>query len=662
MKRVLIGVLALAVVAIAGLFGINWYAQNRAAREVETAFDQIRSTGAKADHGKVSFDLRTRTLSIADITAEMASQPPVTVKIGNIVASGLSQPDAGRLAAASIESTGIEIEAQAPAPSTFHVTYKAPKVVLKDYAGPARGERLPAGASPLEIYGLLLKQFAAISMSSMTMPSITGQVDFGSAALGRGEFTYANFVLDGIKEGRIASEKIGDVSFTMDVQQPAPKAQNQKMSGHLVDITCSDIDTTAIAAVLDPKSADDERVHRVYRQASIGPYELTSSLGVQMHMDGISVDEVGMRPSKLQLPALLAMVTAQAAPPSPAQMRDLMEKVAGLYEGLSIRNAEMRGLSITTPEGPLKLASMRADLQDGKANLTVEGLDGKSPQGPIKLGRFALKSFDVAGVMRISGQFADPAHRPPAAQALDLLKALQGAELRDLVAPYKTTSKQVRIDNVSLDWGQFVGPIPTQAHVVAKLNSPLDASNPALLPLLAAGVDSAAIDADLGAGWTESAGTFALSPVKLDIGNILSASASVSLAHVPRDVFTVDPQAAMAQATQIEAGGLELTLRDLGGVDLLVAQFARMQSISRDDARQAILATIKAGGNKFGSDNPDVAGAVEAISRFIETPHQTLTLKLIPRAKVPAMQLVQLIGTDPPSAAAQFKIEASTGL
>jgi len=661
MKRVLIGVLALAVVAIAGLFGINWYAQNRAAREVETTFDQIRSTGAKAAHGKVSFDLWTRTLSIADITGETASQPPVTVKIGNIVASGISQPDADRVAAASIESNGLEIEAQTPAPSTFHVTYKAPKIVMKDYAGPAHGERPPAGASPLEIYGLLLKQFAAVSMSSMTVPSITGQVDLGSAALGRGEFTYANLVLDGIKDGRIAAEKISDVSFTMDVQQAA-KAQNQKMSGHLVDIICSDIDTTAIAAVLDPNSADDERIHRVYRQASAGPYELTSSLGVQMHMDGISVDEVGMRPSKLQLPALLASVTAQATPPSPAQMRDLMEKVASLYEGLSIKNAEMRGLSITTPEGPLKLASTRADLQDGKANLTIEGLDGKSPQGPIKLGRFALKSFDVAGSMRIAGQFADPAHRPPAAQALELFKVLEGAELKGLVAPYKSANKQVKIDNISLNWGQFVGPIPTQAHITAKLNSPLDASNPALLPLLAAGVDSAAIDADLGAGWTESAGTFALSPVKLDVGNILSASASVSLAHVPRDVFTVDPQAAMAQATQIEAGGLELTLHDLGGVDILVAQFARMRSISREDARQTILATIKAGGDRFGSDNPDVAGAVEAISHFIETPHQTLTLKLIPRAKVPAMQLVQLIGSDPPSAAAQFKIEASTGL
>jgi hypothetical protein len=343
-------------------------------------------------------------------------------------------------------------------------------------------------------------------------------------------------------------------------------------------------------------------------------------------------------------------------------MRDLTDKVADLYQSLSIGNAEMRGMSVTTPEGPLKLASIRADMQDGKANLAVEGLDGRSPQGPIKLGRFALKAFDVASIMRIGGRFADPTHRPPAGQALELFKVLAGAELKDVVAPYKTTNKQVRLDHASLDWGQFVGPIPTQLHFAAKVNGPIDASNPALLPLLAAGVDTATVDADLAAGWSEDSGTFALSPVKLDISNVLSVSARVSLAHVPREVFTPDPQAAMAQAAQIEAAALELTLRDLGGIDILVAQTARTQNIGRDEARAQLIASVQAFGDRLGSDNPDVAGAVAAVSRFIETPHQMLTLKFSPRAKVPALQLVQLLGSDPSTALTEFRIEASTGL
>lgn len=660
MKRVLIGVLALVVIAIAGFFGVDWYAQRRATREVEAAFEQIRSTGAKADHGKIAFDLWTRTLSIADIHSETASQPPATVKIAKVIARGVSQPDAGHISAASIETSDLEIDARAPAPSTFHVSYKTPTVVVKDYTGPARGERPPAGASPLAIYGFVLKQFATISASSVSAPTVTGTFDLGNPALGRGEFNYAGMTLDGIKDGKIAGEKVAEVSFKFDAQQAG---QAQTMTGHLVHIVASDIDIATIATVLDPQGTSDDQVHRLYRQVSSGAYDLTSSLGMQMHMDGITVDEVGFRPSKLQLPAILAlMARPPLPPPSPAEARDIANKAADLWEGIVVKNQEIRGTSVKTPQGTLKLASAHADMQDGKVDFALEGLEAQTPQGPIKIGRFALKSLDMAGIMRTGAAFADPAHRPPPAQALELLKALQGAELRDFAAPYKATNKQIKIDNVSLDWGQFIGPIPTRAHLLAKMNSPLDPSNPALLPLFAAGIDTAAMDADLGAGWTENTGTFALSPVKLDITNIVSASASASLAHVPREVFTTDPGAAIVQATRIEAGALELTLHDLGGVDLLVAQFARMQNISRDDARRAILATIKAIGDRLGGDNPDVAGAVDAISRFIAIPHQTLTLKLTPRAKVPAMQLVQLLSTDPSTALAEFKIEASSGL
>src|ERR1700761_3538631 len=141
MKRGLIGVLAVIVIAVAGFFGVNWYAQSRATREVEAVFEQVRGSGTKATYGKVRFDLWTRTLTVADISSESASQPPVIVKIGSLVASGVNRPDAGRVSASSIESNDLEIAAQAPAPSAFHISYKAPKITVKDYSGPAGGER-----------------------------------------------------------------------------------------------------------------------------------------------------------------------------------------------------------------------------------------------------------------------------------------------------------------------------------------------------------------------------------------------------------------------------------------------------------------------------------------------------------------------------------------
>ena len=67
-------------------------------------------------------------------------------------------------------------------------------------------------------------------------------------------------------------------------------------------------------------------------------------------------------------------------------------------------------------------------------------------------------------------------------------------------------------------------------------------------------------------------------------------------------------------------------------------------------------------GEQTAGSNPDAVAVVPALIRFIENPGQTLIVKLTPRGKVPAMQLLQPLQTDPLVALAQFRIEASTGL
>jgi hypothetical protein len=97
-------------------------------------------------------------------------------------------------------------------------------------------------------------------------------------------------------------------------------------------------------------------------------------------------------------------------------------------------------------------------------------------------------------------------------------------------------------------------------------------------------------------------------------------------------------------------------VRDLGGIDLAIAQYARSHNASPDDARRAIVNGIRAA----GASSPDAVPIVEAVARFIENPRGTLTLKLTPRGKVPAMQLIQTLQTNPQGALTQFQIEAST--
>ena len=659
MVKILLAVVAAVVVAAGGYFGFETYTQHRIAGEIDAAFNQIRAGGGKASHGSISFDLLGRTVTVADIATETAAQPPVSVKIATITASGVGQADPTRFSADSIDLSNVEIGVGMPGAVSLRIAYKSPRISVRDFSGPA-GVKPPVFESGLDAIRFGLEQFAHITARSVTAEGIAGTVNFVAAPAGggNGDFSYSSVAMEGIKDGKIASVRVDGVKFTFTTQAAG---KTDKLTGDLENAASYDVDTAALAAILNPQPGDDRYI-RAYRQATMGPYTFTTAQGVRAHIDGVTIDDVGARPARMQLAALLAMFPGAATQPTPAEAREMMEKVAGLYEGLHLGNAEIRGMSVETPQGPLKLSALRYNLDNGKADFAIEGVAANTPMGPFKTGRLALKSFDIAGMLRLFAELATPGQPPSPAQSLALLRALEGIEVKGVVAPFKSTGKQVTIDTVSLNWGQFVGVIPTQAHLVAKMVAPVDATDPSQKPLLDAGLDTLAVDLDLGAAWTEASGNFALSPATVDIGKLFKASAGVSLAHVPRGVFSPELPQAMQNAAQVEIGTLELNLHDAGAVDLLVAQFARSHNVGRDAARAAIVDNIKASGQQIAGATPEGTAAVEAVSRFVETPGQTLVIRLTPRAKAPVLQLLQLLKTDPATALAQFKIEASTGL
>jgi hypothetical protein len=181
MVKILMGLAAVVVIAVGGFFGFEFYTQHRIAGEVEAAFEQIRAGGGKASHGKVSFDLKSRTVTVADIKTESATQPPVSIKIASVVASGVSQPDTDRFSADSIETSDFEASVSIAGPAGGQLTYKMPRLSAKDYSGPAGPLRLPASSSAVDVYRFVFEQLASIAATSITAPSLTGNVHLAGA-------------------------------------------------------------------------------------------------------------------------------------------------------------------------------------------------------------------------------------------------------------------------------------------------------------------------------------------------------------------------------------------------------------------------------------------------------------------------------------------------
>lgn len=659
MKRILIGLIALVVIAAGGWFGFNAFVQHRATAEVDAAFEQLRSGGNKASHGKVAFDLATRTLTIEDVAIESAEQGPA-IKIERIRAAGIGRPDETRLFADTVEVSQLEVVTAAPAPYSWKVRYRVPLAIVKNYSGPLSVQHVPMSDSPIDIYRFAVEQFAVATASSITAPSIASTLDTGPGKPSDSEVRSAGLAVQDIKNGRVGSLKIDTLTYVVDALHD-PGAKADKLNGTLSNIIVSNIDLVAATAMLNPQKANDESYRPVYQHVTAGPYVVTSTQGAHAQIEKIAIDEIELQPSRFRPTEILAWLAKdRSSPPTPAQAREMLAELAEFCDGIRIGNASLSNMSIDMPQGQgvTKLNSVRYNQGD----LAFEGFEGPVPHGHFRLERFALKSFSAANLMRWAVRVSDPAQRPGLHQALGVFQVLQGGEIKGMAAPYGGTSQQLSVDVVGLNWGQPVGPIPSNAKLVARLAIPTDAGDLAMVPLVAAGIDKLAIDLDLGAAWTESSSSFELTPATLDLGGIAKASLRVALANVPRETFTTDPAQIMAKASRIEAGAIELSLRDAGGVDLAVAQFARGQSVSRDAARRAIAEMIRTNGAEIAGANAEVAAAVEAIARFVETSGQTLVIKLTPLGKVPAMQLVDAFNADPSAALAQFRVEASTGL
>jgi hypothetical protein len=665
MVKVLAGLVVAIVLAVGGYFGLEYYLQQRVVTEVDAAFADLRAGGAKATHGKVAFDLWTRTITVADIAGESNAQPPVAVKIGRFVAAGVSQPEAGRFAADRISATEIEVAGTLAMQGGVAMSYKAPRVEVTSYAGPAGPLRRLESAAAVDIYRFGLEHFAAISASSVVIPTVTAKlspVPPGKAA--GGDYTYTDLQLRDIKGGKIATSTVERTTFTTAIEAAGKR---ESLTGTIEKLAAYDFDATAAAAMLDPARQNDGKYYRIYRQMTTGPYTASLEKGLKMQLEGMSADEIGIRPSKLHFASLMAIVDAVPAPgstPTPEQMRDMLDKMAGIYEGLYIGGAEMRGFAMELPDGPFRLAGIKlGKLDNGKlAEFALEGLEARSPQGPVKVARFALKSLDMANLLRVSSQISAAGRNPSPEQLAALARLLEGTEISGLSAPYKNTGQPVNIETLNISWGQFVGPIPTRSRATLKMSGPVDLSDPDPFKMLAAsGMKSATLSFDLGAAWAEAQKTVVLEPVTLEVGGLLTAALRASVGNVPREVFSINPLQAAIMAAQIEAGPLELAVRDTGGVDLAVAQYAKTQNMSREQARAAIIQNIRETGMKLSGANADAMAIAGAIARFVELPGGTLNIKLTPRGKVPVMQLAETMKSNPMLALARFQVDAGNG-
>jgi hypothetical protein len=666
MRKILIGLVCVALVAAGGYFGANVWAKQRAEKEVEAGLAAIRSAGGTATRGAVKYDLVSRTLSVDDITVETAAKSKMSVKVGRVIATGITQPAPGQISASRIEIADAEVGGIVNLGATgagMRISYKAPRIELADYSGPAAPLRSIDTSSAIDLMRFTLEHLIATAAASVTIPTLTVSVTGdGSVAPDSAEYVYSGIAVGNMRGGKVASTSVDRTAFTMRYRIAN---ETRAVEGEIAKITASDFDAKVIlAALAGSKAAGDAGYQSVYRQVSAGPYKLSIDNGLRLQIDALAVEEVALNPAKYPIEDLIALLPVMQRPQdqlSPRDVSSLFDVIATFYEGTRLGKVDVRGISATTPNGVVKLAALRLEqFENGRlAQFGMESLDVQTPpQEPIRIGRFALRGLNLVELMRTSAAFANLGRPPVSDEWAALLRLLDGADLAGLTVPHK--GKKIEVEGAGISWGQFVGPLPSSARTKLRMTVPIDISDEDLFRrLAAAGFKAVKLDFDLGARWTESARAFALAPATIDLSDLFAASATMTVGNVTRDIFSLDPARFMFAAMLVEAGPVEIVVRDLGAIELAVTQFARDQGIPPVVARRAVLDQIQELGAALGQTNPELVPVVKAVASFIEAPRGTLTIRLSPKSSMMLMVLINAMAEDPSAALSQVRIEAA---
>jgi hypothetical protein len=160
---------------------------------------------------------------------------------------------------------------------------------------------------------------------------------------------------------------------------------------------------------------------------------------------------------------------------------------------------------------------------------------------------------------------------------------------------------------------------------------------------------------DLGAAWNDGARTLVISPVSADIPGLYSLNASITLNNAPTTLAAPDMATLARDAAALEVGRIDASVKDLGGLAMLLQQVANTQHTTPDALRKNLADTARS----LGAANPEFQSLSLAFAQALEKPGSTLRVSAAPRQRLMLGDAAAMGRSIPLALLSQFSIEAS---
>ncbi|MFG1392145.1 hypothetical protein [Xanthobacter agilis] len=675
-KPLVIGIVAVLVLGIGGYAGVQYWAEKKAYSVIENALTQVRATGAKASVGSSAVSLKTRGLTLGDLSVTSADGS-VSLAVGRLSALGVGAPQNGRITADSVTLENVTLTRTDGADGA-RVVETLPQVTIEKYAGPlvvtptAGNAADLVNASPVV---LALRQLAAVDAARIDVPhAVTRMTPAKTSPQPAPQPTQAReLTLDGIavtdvrtgkiarfSVARIASEGLPDgaAPASQKADQPATPAQGSTNArpdvaqpddaqpdegSSLPRVTASailarDIDLTPLL------SAGGDDLRPVLGALEAGAFTIEQADDIRTEGASLTLTGVALKPAAITA-ARLAALKALSADDPPADPAPLLADAGALLKGMAFATFQIKDMRTIEPVGGGRAAVFALDtFRDGVlSELRVEGVDGDTDGRAVKFGRIAVTGLDLPRLLTLA--HAEDPTQPDV--ALGGFRALTGLTASDIEIPTDgsddTPSRPLHIGRAGLTWGDFstaTGDLPGRFRFeLIDVTGPIDPEDgEPFNTLAAAGLKQATFSLAIGTVYDAGTQSLSLSPAEVEVKDAFRTTFTARLDNLPAGALASE-SAFVAALAAANIGPASLTITDHGLANLMLQRLADAEGQSLDDYRAHLLDLLNQGIAAAAPNAPEAAAVGEAIARFIRDP-KTLEITATPKGRVPFLAFV----------------------
>ena len=359
--------------------------------------------------------------------------------------------------------TAKEIKAEGGTVAAGFVTIALDNVDIADLAVPRLAPTPYDPAKPFTSMIRVYREALKVSLSRATIGTI-GMIQNLNGLNNR--VTYRNFVIDGMKDGKVASVKAGPLSL----ETPSPEGL---VAMNVASLEATGMDLGAMIHAYDPDAyvggVGDMVWHTMLQKASYSGVSMEMP-GVNVTMSGLAMDDFRVRQPKHSFAGFFDLIMANPGLAQSELQGKAKSEIVNLLAAMGVGRFAVSGINVAASGiDRLSLGDFHFnDLSsDGLGEMGIAGLEGLvQGQGSVRVGHFAFGGITFPSLDALQAAIAaEDTHAPVDPRTLmPKLGFVDAAGLELISTDFPRTS----LDSFRLDLGKYAGPVPTSVAVDMK--------------------------------------------------------------------------------------------------------------------------------------------------------------------------------------------------